>query len=132
MRKNGKKLDGGDIAAFIYIASYYNPTTAHIYDYNSVSHPLYICQVLKNGVMVRGDYTLGYNSTMANVFIQTNRKYAANQGLKRNTYYAYTGIMHYKTVFGVPNAVWKFRELSQTEVKNNFTVNYKLYFYNNH
>lgn len=131
MKKNGKKLDGGDIATFIYIASYYNPTTSHIYDYNSVSHPLYICQVLKNGVMVRGNYTLGYNSTMANIFIQTNRKYAANQGLKRNTYYAYTGIMHYKTAFGVPNAVWKFRELSQTEVKNNFTVNYKLYFYNN-
>lgn len=132
MKQNGKKLEGGDIAAFIYLASYYNPTTSYIYNYNSYSHPIYILQAVNNGVMVRGDYSLGFNSSIGHIFIQTSKKYVANQALKRNTYYVYTGTMRYKTAFGITNTVWKFRELSQTEIKNNFMLNYKLYFYKNH
>ena len=134
MKAKGKKQDGKTISAFVYVASYYTPSSDYIYNYNYGSYPLYVSQVLNNGIMVRGDYSLmgHYGNTSSQIFIQTNKKYASNQALKPGTYYLYTGIKKYNTVLGAQNAVWQFKELSNKEVQSNFDIGQKLYFYRNH
>lgn len=41
------------------------------------------------------------------------------------------GLKAQPTVLGAQNAVWQFKEISQQEVKNNFSAKNKLYFYKN-
>ena len=133
MKKNNRKIDGGAIAGFVYVALNNNPSPDCIYNYYDSSFPLYVFQTLNNGILVRGDYSLTgyYASTASNIFIQTSKKYVVNQRLKANTYYVFTGIKKYNTVLGAQNAVWQFKEISQQEAKNNFSIKNKLYFYRN-
>ncbi len=133
MNTNGRKNDGGDIAAFVYVASYSNPNPNSIYHYSSASHPLFIMQVLNNGVLVKGANSVinsGYCSTASPIFIQTTKKYVSNQALRQNTYYVYVGNKTYSTIWGT-RTVRQFREIDKAQVINNFKTREKLYFYTN-
>lgn len=133
LSNNGKKIENGDIAEFVYVASYSNPSAKYIYHHSGTSLPLMVFQVLENGVLVKGaNYVTNsyYSNTSAPIFIQTTKKYVSNQALQKGTYYVYIGNKTYSTIWGT-NTVRQFKEVSKNQVKANFKTKEKLYFYCN-
>lgn len=129
-KRNNKKIVCGTLSEFVY-SPYATPKISCIYTHvPSVDFPLKIEQALKGGVLVTGDYTLGYISTMKNIFIQTSKQFVSNQWLKEPLVVEYTGNFDYITVLGAPQSVWKFYRYGENEIKNNFDIpGEKLYFY---
>lgn len=130
MAMHKRKKLCGQIANFVYMPVAGNPQIGCLYSYNlRASFPLTVIQSTPNGILVTGDYSIGYASTMRNAFIQTNKKFVDNQILRDYGMYEYLGIMNYRSVLGVQNTVWKFRQLSMDEIRKNFDIGNKLYFY---
>lgn len=124
-----KKLCG-QIANLVYMPAAGSPQIGCLYSYNlRVSFPLVVLQSTPNGILITGDYTIGYTNTMRNAFIQTNKRFVDNQILRDYGMYEYVGIMNYRNVLGGQNTVWKFRQLSMEEIRKNFDIGNPLYFY---
>lgn len=131
IKTHGRKKICGSISNFAYLPTAGIPQKGCLYSYSTLKmdFPLIVFQVLPNGILVTGDYSLGYASTMKYIFLTTNKKYVSKQLLKGYGLYEYVGIKHYKTVLGTQNAVWQFRQYSDAEIKKYYDIGNKLYFY---
>ena len=127
-KNNLKEISNIPLYSFVYGTNYSEPNKNLLYAHQPI-YPIQVLQSVSGGVLLTGSHAIPQADNIQIIFMETNKKYADGQIIRKPIVAEYKGIYQYYNVLGTKNSVYKFRELTQTEINKRYNFKHKFYFY---